>query len=110
MKYPKNFVLLAAPFVGLVLFILFTDPYKLPLALVPVPFLLIGVGLYRSVRFISQRAGLTKNKSRLVAAIVTALVLLLGLLQSIHQLSIKDFLLLAGLLIGLTLYLRRIDF
>src|SRR5215207_8629297 len=105
MKHPKRILALIAPFALFVLFLLTTDPYKLPLVLIIIPFLLLGAGLYRLSIFACRKIGISTTKSRVVASIITALILLLALLQSIHQLSIKDFLILAALLVGLTLYL-----
>jgi len=91
------------------LFVIFSDPYKLPLALIVVPFVLFAATIYRFSKFFLQRLHVSKGRAVFIAGTMTGLLLLLALLQSIRQLSLKDFLILLALVIGLTLYLRRID-
>ena len=92
-----------------IVFIVSTDPYKLPLPLVVVPFLLLAVIVYQGSSFTLAKSPLRGRRPRLVAGMVTSIILLLVLLQSIRQLSVKDFLILGALLVGLLLYLRRLD-
>jgi hypothetical protein len=104
---------LASIFIPLVLFILlvvFTDPLKLPLIFLVAPFILLALFVYRLSGFLLRHAGLSVKKSRFISGVVTGLLLLLMLMQSIRQLTIKDLLILAALLIGVTLYFKRIDF
>jgi hypothetical protein len=93
----------------LVAFVLLTDPYKLPLVFLVVPFVLFAATVYQFSHAGLRALGVSRRRARLIGIIVTSLLLLLALLQSIHQLSLKDFLILTALLIGLTLYLRRLD-
>jgi uncharacterized membrane protein len=110
MKASKKVGLLFLPFFVLGAFILFTDPYVLPLPLLLIPFLLLGIGCFYSAReFLRVAAPLSRRKRNFMAGMLTSIVLLGVLLQSIRQLSIKDFLIMAVLLIGTTLYMRRID-
>ena len=105
----RKFGTLLVPPIVLLLFLMFTDPYKLPLALIVVPFVLVAFGLYRAIKAILGLSPLSSTKVRLISGITTGLVVLLLVFASLHQFSIKDFLILAALLAGLTFYLRRID-
>lgn len=90
-------------------FLLFTDPYRLPLPLLGMPFILLAIVIYRVVDYTLDKAGVVLAKRRTIAGVITAFLLLLALLQSTRQLSIKDLLIVAALLIGLAAYLRRLD-
>lgn len=109
MKNTKSLGLLFLPFLLLGIFVVTTDPYKLPIPLLPVPFLLLGVGVYRLALRLLRISPLSSRKASFIAGTLTAVILLLTILQSIRQLSVKDFLILAVLLIGMTFYMRRID-
>lgn len=109
MRNSKKTALLFLPFLLLVLFILSTDPYDLPLPLLLFPFLLLGAGVYFTTRELLKVAPVSKKKSNLISAVFASVVLLGVLLQSIRQLSVKDLLILSVLLAGATFYVRRID-
>lgn len=109
MKRLKSIGLLLLPFLLLAVFLLFTDPYKIPLVFLVVPFVLFGFGSFRLVK--SSLIRLTKlsiAKANLFAGIVTSFFLIIAILQSIRQLSLADLLLMIALLAGLTFYLRRV--
>ena len=97
------------PLLAGIIFILMTDPYKLPLVLLLIPFALFAFGLYHALSSLLSKSGLSKQKCRFLAAVITSLILLLALLQSIHQLSIKDFLIAGALMLGIVFYLRRMN-
>lgn len=109
MKQTKNIALLLLPFIVLTAFMTVTDPYKMPLPMLLVPFLLIGFGIYRIVTEVLKHTPVKGKKVRFTSGIITGITLLAVLLQSIRQLSIKDFLIMAALTAGATLYIRRID-
>lgn len=109
LKYANKFSPIIVPLALLVLFTILTDPYKLPLALLVIPFILVAALVYQTLKLLLRRTPLSSRKARLTSVIVTCLVLLLVLLQSIRQLSLKDFLILAALTIGIMFYLRHID-
>lgn len=102
-------LLLLLPFLLLLLLMAATNPYKLPLAVLPLPFLLLGVGIYRLISFMLRTARLSPKRAKLISGITTAVVLMIAILMSIGQLNIKDFLILLVLLSGLTIYIQRID-
>lgn len=105
----KKYALVILPFLLLGLFLAFTDPYNLPLIVLLVPFVLLGWGVFKGLQVGGSLTGLSPRRSKVIAVIVTTLVLLTVLLQSIRQLSIKDFIILIVLLAGVTFYIRRFD-
>jgi hypothetical protein len=109
MKTVKKSVLFSLPFVVLGFFVLLTDPYNLPIPLLLIPFLLLGVGCFYLVREFLGLTPLSRRKRVLIAGTLTSILLLGVILQSIRQLSLKDFFILVVLLSGTTLYVRRID-
>lgn len=109
MEKLKKTALIFSPFILLTLLILFTDPYELPLPLLLVPFILLGAGVFGAAKELLGLMPVSRRKAIAISATLTATVLLGVLLQSIRQLSLKDFLILSVLLIGTTFYMRRID-
>lgn len=109
MKHFKQIGLLLLPFLLLTVFLLSTDPYKIPLVFLVVPFVLLGFGTFRLTKTVlSILSPLSVTKVNLLAGMVTSFILVVAILQSIRQLSLADFLLLAALLGGLSFYLRRV--
>lgn len=109
MKKTKRFALLILPFALLGLMTLLTDPYELPLAALLLPFILIGWGVYSLTREILRLSPLSARKVRFISGSSTAIILLTAVLQSIGQLSVRDFMIMLALLVGVALYVRRID-
>lgn len=109
MRKPTKLALLFSPLILLTVFILMTDPYKLPLPLLLMPFMLLGFGFFILMKELINLTPISRRKGKFIAAAVTTIILLGVLLQSIRQLSIKDFLILLVLLAGTTFYMRRID-
>lgn len=100
---------LALLIVGLVLFLLFTSPYELPLFMLIVPFILLALILFKLSKMILMLLSVSGKKSKFISGAITSLVMLVILLQSIRQLSINDFLIVTALFVGLIFYMRRID-
>jgi hypothetical protein len=94
---------------ALVVFLLMTDPYKLPLILLTVPFLLLTALIYLVCRAVLGKLIGRKGKTHYTAGVMTGLLMLIILLQTIRQLSIRDFLIVGALFVGLSFYMRRID-
>jgi cation transport ATPase len=108
-QYPRNFF--PALLISLPLFFILTNPHS-----IPIPFLIMPFVLFFSVLFFSGMTVLNKTsreyssrKKAAIAVLVAAAPTLLLILQSIHQLSLQDVLLVAGLLITLGFYLYKQD-
>lgn len=111
--HPKNIrssLLALLPFILLTLFIMLTDPYRLPIFLIPVPLALLSFGVFGAIKFGLQIFHVPPSKSKILAGLVTSALLLIVLLQSIGQLHLRDFLILAFLVIGLAFYLQRYSY
>lgn len=107
-SYLRKTTLVVLPLVLLILFTLVTNPYKLPIFLIPVPLALAGWFIFEATRT-TLAFYATPKKAKLLATISTTIILLVLLLQSIGQLHIRDFLLLLILLAGLAFYLRHFN-
>jgi len=109
MNRVKKVILILVPFIALTVMTLFTDPYKLPLFLLLFPFLLLGLGSFVFLNELLKTWPISNRKRRVMVAILTSILLLGTLLQSIRQLSVRDILILLALFVGLSFYLRRLD-
>ena len=104
----KNLFLLTGLILFLLLFLLFTSPSRLPLPLLIVPFLLLFAVVFSTVIILSKGGFNRKNAAR--ASLLAAIPLLLVVLQSLHQLTVKDLLITAGLTVVASYYLSKVDF
>jgi hypothetical protein len=104
--------LLTSVYLVIPVFLLMTNPEKLPLPLLILPFVLLFAALFLTARLLLRRyfANLGGRYNRGLALALATLPVLLLILQSIGQLSIRDLLITAGLLIGLVFYFRKTDF
>lgn len=109
MKNIKTIGIIFAPLLVLGVMLLMTNPYDLHLAFLIVPFVLIALFVFRFCRYLLGHAGVGDSKSKFTSGMITTLLLLLMLLQSIRQLTVKDLLIMAALLAGLTFYFKRVD-
>lgn len=101
-------IFLALIYMSLPVFLSLTDPAKLPLPLLVVPFLLLFVIFFVTIRLAVKR--LNRRKRLLVAAAGASLPVLLLVFQSIHQLTVKDVLIVLVLISVTMFYLSRADF
>lgn len=104
--------LIVSSLLALPLFLMFTNPEKLPLPLLMVPILLVFIISYVLMYTIlgSLRSAMPKSKRRFIAGVASALPTLLVILQSIQQLTVKDVLIVLGLWVLCVWYLQKIDF
>lgn len=108
-----NKVFLLLFLTGVLLTILLTtDPNKMPLVLIIVPFLLAGLVLYHLTKLLLlHKRGKSKSFSyNILPLSVAFLGVCLLLLSSLHQLTWKDTLLVAVFTVMLWIYLSRADF
>lgn len=107
----KLFLVLAT-LVLLVLLLIFTDPNNVALPVLIAPFICIGLIIYLLTHlFIGLTwSNLNNSAVRLFALSIAFLGVSLLLLRSLHQLTLKDTLLVSGFTIAFWFYLRRADF
>lgn len=95
-------------------FLLMTNPDQLALPLLLVPYILAFLTLFVLGRSFLQSVGLYEKlssyKRRIILGSAAFLPVLLLLLQSLHQLTMRDVALVVALGIGTTFYLLRADF
>lgn len=109
----KILKLCALFFVGAMgpVFFMTTDPDKLPLFLLILPFAWIFFVIYMTTQLLvtrSTKAG--RKQARIIASLLSSLIVLLFVFQSIHQLSVKDVLISIAIIGIAAVYLLRADF
>lgn len=97
---------------ALIILMLNTNPSELPLYLLFIPFFMIYIicycAMYLLVSFlVKERNTIVK---RWLAGSLAVLPVLLLILQSSGQISIRDVLIVAGLVIALLFYFKKTDF
>ena len=109
LKFP---VKIALVYLAIPVFMMATNPDSLPLPLLTIPFLLVFVALYLTVGRLLRRYfyNLRDKPLKGVAVALAGLPVLLIILQSVGQLSIRDLLIIVGLILGLVFYFRKADF
>lgn len=100
---------------GLLLTFLFTtDPSKLALVWLLVPFVLLFISLFGtifySLLFFPKTKQLSFRKRTLLATAGAILPVLLLILKSINQLTVRDSLILSVFILSTALYISRTDF
>lgn len=109
----RRTIILLAIWAGFIAFLLMTDPNKLSIGWLLIPFAWLFAAIFVTVRFVSRFLspnGSSRSRRSFVLALVAASVpTLLLLLDSINQLTPKDVLLIIGLGIGGFFYVRRLN-
>jgi hypothetical protein len=102
-------LLLTGCFIG---FVVSTNPNKVALPLLIVPFVLLGFVLYQLVSVVLLFSKVQKNSylGRIIALSIASLGVGLLLLQSLHQLTWRDSLLTGVFAVLFWLYIWRADF
>ena len=98
---------------GLLIFLMSTDPTKLSLPLLLIPFIWIGLCLYVLIKHVLGHISgrfrrISKNRKTSIAFTLAAVPVCMLLLRSIGQLTIRDVLILAGLIAIGTFYVGRV--
>lgn len=92
-------------------FFVATDPSKLPLPLLIIPFLWLFTCIFVTMwLLLRQKRNVAPRQAVIVAGVVATFPVLLAVFQSIHQLSIRDVLLSVTLVVFTAIYLLRADF
>jgi hypothetical protein len=94
------------------LFLAYTNPQQLPLPLILVPFIWLFVAIFIAVNgLIKWRfSDLVHKRRTVIAGVCAALPVLLVVFESIHQLTIKDILIVVALVAITSFYILRADF
>jgi hypothetical protein len=109
-KILNNRIILPVLLISGPIFILTTNPHHLPLPLLMIPFLWVfAIIFFTILPFLSNR-GVTNKKSVISAGIIGAVPVVLVVFQSISQLSVKDVVLAAVLILLASIYIYKADF
>jgi hypothetical protein len=111
-KYYKSTIHIIIIFVFIIVFLLGTNPNVLPLPLLVIPFLSVFILLYAVCGLFLTKfiPALSQRPRRVLSGVVAALPVMLVLLQSIGQLTLRDFVIVTTLITLLMFYFRKIDF
>lgn len=94
---------------GFPLFLLVTNPNNLPLVGMVLPFILLFITVFMTVRTLIVAFMSVSHKFVVTLSLIAALtVLLLAVFQSLHQLNARDVLIIIGFDIGLLFYVGRL--
>ena len=109
MKKHKPLIIAAISWLMLSLVIFLTDPFEAPLVILILPFALLFVSLYQLMMYLAQRLLPNMSAVRRKAAIIplSLLPVVLLLLSSVQQLTTRDIVLIAVLLIVTGFYIRK---
>jgi hypothetical protein len=95
---------------GLFLFLLLTNPQKVPLIVLLVPFILIAIAFFMIVIYLQNLSSRSNPKRKAAtASLVTFELITLLVLSSLHQLSIKDIVLVLVLGVLFMAYIKRLS-
>lgn len=108
----RKLIRLGVLYASLPLFFLLTNPQEIPLPLLILPFVLLYLSLYFSVKLVLERFSRQQQfKLRSsIAATLAGLPVMLVVLQSTGQLSVSDLLIVLGLMVGTVFYFRKAGF
>ena len=111
----KKIVTLILLYVGLIIFLFTTDPDKLPIAVLILPFIWLFFCLFTTFLFlfgfIEKKIRISAKPKRYeLALLCAALPTLLLLLKSIGQLTIRDTIILLCLYALLVFYISKVSF
>lgn len=121
MKSLKAILLIFLPLVLLLVFMSISDPYEVPLVVLLIPFALLFWFVYKLIDRLLRIFSLSKNKEitselaaqqvrqrHLIAGTLAAVVVLVTVLQSIQQLTLRDILISLALLFVTIFYVRKL--
>lgn len=114
-KKIRNTILLVLLYLSLPLLLFVTNPQKLPIALLILPVFLLFVIIYVTVylllnKRIKKSERISKTRLALIAGIISIVPVLLIVLASIQQFTLRDIILSIVIVIGISWYLLKVDF
>ncbi len=97
------------PALLLITLLITTDPNKLPVFLLPLPFVLLLISLLLGIQRILEGAGLSKPRARLTGIGVASGLVALLVLRSLNQLTLRDAVLMLVFVLLFVGYLNRLQ-
>lgn len=105
-KHRKQVIILGILYVLGLVFFMNTSPDELPLLLLVLPFIYIFLVLYLSISLVCQM--LAVKSAFLISLVIAVFGVLLFVLGSLHQLTVRDMIISLALTCLLTWYITRI--
>lgn len=105
----KTFILLALSLAGLLVILFMTSPDRLPLVVLPLPFLLIFLIVTAILHVVLQRLGGNLTNRFIKAVVIALYVVGLLVLSSLRQLTVVDIVVASILLLSLLGYLGYVS-
>ncbi len=107
----NKLIILTGVIVFLLVFMAMTSPQKVSLPVLLLPFAIVGIVVYIPIASINFKR-LTNNRvtSRIIPVSISSLVVMVLLLSSLGQLTIRDILLVIGFGALFIIYMKRADF
>jgi hypothetical protein len=105
----KSLLVLFALWGGFFAIIFLVDPLNTALPLLILPFLLLFAAVYQTLKLFLQRLAPNMSSSRRNAAILVSAIVptILLVLSSVRQLTLRDVLLIAALLLLASFYVKK---
>lgn len=105
----KQVLLIVVFWLALAAMIFLLDPQEAPLPLLIVPFVLFFAAVYHSTKYFLQQVtpNMSVTRTSLLAVSVSVVPTFLLVLSSVEQLTIRDIILLATLLVTAVFYVRK---
>jgi len=116
MRITKRLIFLFLIYGGLLAFLMATNPNKLSITWLLVPFIWLFFAVFYSLLTVFQVIDRmttrlqSRQKQYSIAAVAATLPSLLLLLDSVHQLTLKDGFLLTAFTIGIVFYVAKVSF
>lgn len=110
LKNRTKFMFITLLYISLPLFIVSTNPNNLNLALLILPFTLLFLIIYiTSQKLISITTHYSNKQIRTSSIVLSLILTMMAVLQSLHQLTVRDFLLSTTTALLLSWYFLRIN-
>lgn len=95
MTMNKKLIMLALAYLGGFLFFAFVNPEKLPLILILLPFIIIFLLIYISVQIVLDIFFTlkTKRQSHIISLVLAVMPVLMLIIQTVTQLTVRDVIL-----------------
>jgi hypothetical protein len=106
-NHRKSALTLLLLYIGGLLFFMNTNPERLPLLLLIVPFIYIFAVLYLTILFVCRL--LAVKSAAFVSLVISIFGVLLFVLGSLHQLTLRDLIISVALTCLLTWYVIRLN-
>ncbi len=113
-KFTK-ILLITGLYLSLPLFIFFTNPDSLPIPFLILPVVLLFLIIFASVYFlitkkISRSKRISKTRIYIISGVVALIPVLIIVLASINQFTLRDIMLSSVIVVCISWYLLKVDF